>query len=313
MLRVIARRVAIAVPLLLAVATVTFFIVNVLPGDVAQTVLGEEATAEQLARVRAELGLDQPLLVQFWDWLVNAAQGDLGSSLITGLDVTTQLNQRLPVTLSLALGATIVSALVGIALGVLSAVRGGATDKSARTITSVAMAIPGFWLAGLLVLAFAVGMGLFPATGYTSPTTSVGGWLKSMALPVTAVSLASIAGIARQARGAMLQVQSSDYIRTLRATGVPRRTIILKHGLRNAGIPVVTILGLEFATVLSSAVIVEQVFALPGISQLVLGAVFDRDVPVILGVVVYAALIVLIVNLLIDLCYLWLNPKERHS
>lgn len=313
MLKVIARRLAISIPLLLAVATLTFFTVNVLPGDVAQTVLGEEATPEQLAAVRAELGLDQPLLVQYWNWLVSAAQGDLGSSLINGLDVTTQMNQRLPVTLSLALGATVVSAVVGTALGVASAVRGGATDRSARALTSMAMAIPGFWLAGLLVLAFAVWWRLLPATGYTSPAISITEWLRSLALPVAAVALASIAGVARQARGSMLQVLSTDYIRTLRATGIPRRTIILKHALRNAGIPVVTIVGLEFATLLSGAVIVEQVFALPGISQLVLGAVFDRDLPIIMGVVVYASMIVLLVNLLVDLCYLWLNPKERTS
>lgn len=307
----IGKRLSIAIPMLWVIATITFFVVNALPVDVAQNILGDLATQTQVAALRHELGLDRSLWEQYWSWLIGAVHGDFGTSYMDGSSVTQDVLQRLPVTMSLALCATLTSAFLGIVIGTLAAVYGGWIDRVARAVTSAGMAIPGFWAAGLLVLVFAVWLGVLPATGYTNLLESPTQWARGLVLPVAAVALASVASIARQSRASLIQVLGMDYIRSLRAAGIPNSSIIVRHGLRNAAIPVVTILGLEFVSLFSGTIIVEQVFALPGISQLALSAVFQGDTPVILGVVIYATVIVLLLNLAVDICYVWLNPRER--
>jgi peptide/nickel transport system permease protein len=310
-LNVVLKRILITIPTLWAVATLTFIVVNVLPGDVAQNILGDQATAAQLASLRHQLGLDRPFLAQYFDWLGGALHGDLGTSLTSGTPVAQEVVQRLPVTLSLAVCATVFAAVVGTGIGTMAAVRGGKVDQLVRAVTSIGMAVPGFWAAELLVVAFAVHLRVFPATGYTGITDSPPQWALGLVLPVVAVALASLANIARQARASLLQAFGMDYIRTLQSAGIPRSSIVMKHALRNASIPVVTTLGLEFVGLLSGTIIVEQVFTLPGISQLALGAVTQLDTPVIMGIVLFATLIVLVLNLVVDICYVLLNPRGR--
>jgi peptide/nickel transport system permease protein len=313
MLRFIAKRVAIAIPMLLIIATLTFLLVQLLPGDAAQTILGDQATPEQLEQVRTQLGLNLPLYQQYWSWLSGAITGDLGTSLVNGQSVATAISQRSVVTMTLAIGSTLFSAVIGIALGMWAALRGGVVDRTLRVVTSVGMAIPPFWAGLLLVIVFAVWLTVLPANGWVDFSTDPGAWLRSLVLPVIAISIASIATLARQTRAAFQEVLGRDFIRSLRASGLPVGVIAFKHGLRNAGIPVITVLGLQFVSLLGGAIITEQVFALPGIGQLAIGAVQTRDLPVIQGVVLYMTLVVLLVNLILDVAYGWLNPKVRLS
>jgi len=309
--RVIARRLAISVPILLVVATLSFALVHVLPGDPGRVVLGTSATAEQVRAVNQQLGYDRPLVEQYTSWLGDAVQGDLGTSIINGRAVSDDLNSRIPVTLSLAIGATLLSAVLGIALGMVSAIRGGWADRAGQGLAALGLAIPNFWLAVLLVLVFAIKLKWLPAVGYVSYEDSVGQWARYLILPVLAVGVSGITGIARQTRGAMLDVLSRDYIRTLAAAGVPRRSILLKHALRNASIPVISNIGFTFISMLGGAVIIERLFNLPGIGQWTLAVVDNHDLPEIQGVVVYSTAIVLVVNLLADVGAAWLNPKVR--
>lgn len=313
MVRFIASRVAIAIPMLLIIATLTFLLVQLLPGDAAQTILGDQATPEQLDQVRAQLGLDLPLAQQYWNWLSGAVTGDFGTSLVNGQSVSLAISQRSVVTMTLAVGSTIFSAIIGIALGMWAALRGGFVDRALRVITSIGMAIPPFWAGLLLVIVFAVWLRVLPANGWVDFTTDPGAWARSLILPVVAISIASIATLARQTRAAFQEVLGRDFIRSLRASGLPVGIIAFKHGLRNAAIPVITVLGLQFVSLLGGAIITEQVFALPGIGQLAIGAVQARDLPVIQGVVLYMTLVVLAVNLILDVAYGWLNPKVRLS
>lgn len=309
--RVIARRLAISVPILLVVATLSFALVHLLPGDPGRVVLGNSATAEQVRAVNQQLGYDRPLVEQYTSWLGDAVQGDLGTSIINGRAVSDDLNSRIPVTLSLAIGATLLSAVLGIALGMISAIRGGWADRTGQGLAALGLAIPNFWLAVLLVLVFAIKLKWLPAVGYVSYEDSVGQWARYLILPVLAVGVSGITGIARQTRGAMLDVLSRDYVRTLAAAGVPRRSILFKHALRNASIPVISNIGFTFISMLGGAVIIEQLFNLPGIGQWTLAVVDDHDLPEIQGVVVYSTAIVLMVNLVADVAAAWLNPKVR--
>jgi peptide/nickel transport system permease protein len=312
-LRYISRRVFIAVPVLCVIVSLTFFLVQLIPGNVAQTILGQGATAAQIAQVNHALGLDQPIGLRFLAFWGNTLRGDFGVSLVNGQPVLQSIGNALPVTLSLAISATVLTGVVGIALGVFSAVNGGWLDKLVQGSSSVAMALPSFWLAVMLVLVFSVTLRLVPATGYTPITVSPSLWAAGMVLPVIAIGLAGIASISRQTRSAMLETLGKDYIRSLRAQGLPTRSIIYKHALRNASIPIVTNVGFQFIGVLGGAVIIEQVFALPGIGQLTNAAVSQHDLPVVQGAVIVTAGIVLIVNLIVDVLYLILNPKTRRA
>jgi peptide/nickel transport system permease protein len=313
MLRYIARRILIAIPILVIVVSFTFFLVQLIPGNPAQTILGKGATPEAIAQVNHQLGLDQPVGIRFLAFWGNTLRGDFGVSLINGQPVVQSIANALPVTLSLAVCATLLTGILGIALGVLSAVRGGWIDRVVQTGSSIGMALPSFWLAIALVLVFSILLKLLPPTGYTPLLDSPGEWAQGMILPVIAIGLAGIASIGRQTRSAMLETLNKDYIRSLRAQGVPHRSIIYKHALRNASIPIVTNIGFQFIGVLGGAVIIEQVFALPGIGQLTNTAVSQHDIPVVQGAVIVMATIVLLVNLLVDVIYLILNPKTRRA
>ncbi len=313
MLWFVTKRLLTAIPTLFIITSLTFLLVYFLPGDAATTILGDQATPEQLARVRQELGLDQSFGTQYLAYLGSLVQGEFGSSLITKQSVLQAIGQRSTVTLTLAIGATLFSSVIGIALGMWVSLKGGMVDRVLRTITSMGMAIPSFWGGLLLVLLFAVTLNLLPANGYVPVTRDPSRWALSLILPIAAISVAAISTLTRQMRASFQEVLGKDFIRSLRASGLPIRTIAFKHGLRNAAIPVITVIGLQFVALLGGAVITEQVFALPGIGQLVVNAVQQRDIPVVQGVVVYITVVVLLVNLVLDLLQGWLNPKARLS
>lgn len=311
MLIYILRRVAIAVPLVLVIITLAFALVSIMPTDVTTTVLGTDATVAQREALRAQLGLDQPPLVQYFSYLGQVLTGNLGTSLVSGRSVIDEVITRLPVTLTLAMGGTVLCFLIGTVLGSIAARRGGAADTSVRVGASVLLAIPSFWLAVLLVLVFAVILRVLPASGWTPFGVDPGSWAEHLILPLAAIALGSSASIARQTRVAMLANLSKDYISTLRAAGIGEFSVVYKHALRNAAIPVLTVIGLQFVGLFGGAVLIEQVFALPGVGQLALTAVTTGDIPVILGVVVSTSVLILAMNILIDVLYAILNPKAR--
>lgn len=313
MLSLIGRRLALSLPLLVIVPTVTFLLAALIPGDVARTILGADATQAQYLQLRQTLGLNEPLLTRYFTWLGNALHGNLGTSLFWQQPVTSLLDSRLQVTLSLVIGSTALATAVGVVFGVVAALRAGVVGKIVDVIAMVGLAIPNFFLGLLLVTWFAVTLRLFPATGFVPFSQSPGGWLRSIVLPVITLAVPGIAVIAKQTRDAMLEVLDRPFIRTLRAAGVPGRSIIGKHALRNAAIPVVTVTGLIFIASLSGTVLVETVFALPGLGGLVVQATSQHDLPLIQGVAVYFTIAVICVNLLVDLTYSWLDPRVRVS
>jgi peptide/nickel transport system permease protein len=313
MLSLIGRRLALSLPLLVIVPTVTFLLAALIPGDVARTILGADATQAQYLQLRQTLGLNEPLLTRYFAWLGNALHGNLGTSLFWQQPVSSLLDSRLQVTLSLVIGSTALATAVGVVFGVVAALRAGVVGKIVDAIAMVGLAIPNFFLGLLLVTWFAVTLRAFPATGYVPFSQSPGGWLRSIVLPVITLAVPGIAVIAKQTRDAMLEVLDRPFIRTLRAAGVPGRSIIGKHALRNAAIPVVTVTGLIFIASLSGTVLVETVFALPGLGGLVVQATSQHDLPLIQGVAVYFTIAVICVNLLVDLTYSWLDPRVRVS
>jgi peptide/nickel transport system permease protein len=307
-----AQRIALSLVLLWVVVTFTFLLLQFVPGDPAAVILGGQGTPSQIAQLRGQLGLDRPVIAQYGTWLGNVLHADLGRSVISGQSVSSILNQRAPVTISLALAATLVSVVVGVGMGILAAVRGGWVDRTVRFAAGLGAAVPNFWLGALLVLVFSVWLGILPSVGYTSLFRAPVSWARYMVLPIAAVAAASVAGVARQTRASMSMELQSDYVQTLRGAGLSRRSIVYKHALRNASIPIVTVVGWLFVGLLGGAVLVEQVFALPGLGQATVQAISTNDIPVLQGLVIYTTVIVLIVNLLIDLAYAWLNPKVGH-
>jgi peptide/nickel transport system permease protein len=312
-LRLIGHRIAMSIPLLLIVSLIVFALEALVPGDAARTILGENATAQSLAALRDQLGLNDPWTVRYGDWLAGAFHGDLGTSIISGVDVSSSLSTRLGVTLSLLIPSMLLSAVAGIALGFASAVRGGVLGRFIDVVSLLGFALPSFWVALILVAFFAVQLDLLPATGYQELTVSPGGWLKSIILPVLALSLHGITAVAKQTRDSVMEVLEADYVKFLRANGVSERSVRYRHVLRNAAIPVVTSLGLVSVGMLGGAVFIENVFVLPGLGSLATQATLDHDVPVILGVGVFFTLSVIVINLLIDIAYGLLNPKVRVS
>lgn len=313
MLRFILRRLASGAILLFVITTVTYALLYAGGGDIARRLLGQNASQEQVAQRAADLGLDRPLWEQYADWLAGAVGGDLGRSWFTGQLVTTGVTSRLGVTLSLVLGATLVAALLAVVLGVLAAVRGGWVDRFVQFCSVLGFAIPGFLIALGLVLLLAINLGLFRATGYVPASSSVSGWLASVTLPIIALSTSAIAAVAQQVRGSVIDALRRDYVRTLRSRGLGFRRVVYKHVLRNAGGPALSVLAVQFIGLLGGAVIVEQVFAIPGLGQLAVSATTDGDIPIVMGVVLATAVIVVIVNLAIDLLQAVLNPRVRLS
>ena len=313
MLRFVVRRLLSGAVLVVVLSSLAYLLLYISAGNIARNILGQSATEETVELKKQELGLDQPLLTRFGDWVSHALQGDLGVSWFTGQPVTEALTSRLAVTLSLVIGATVVTAVVSVVLGVLAAKRRGWADRLVQVVAVLGFAIPGFLIALGLVLVFAINLGWFEPTGYTQFSESPTGWLSSITLPVIALALGGIAGVSAQIRGSMIDALRLDYVRTLRSRGLSESRVVYKHVLRNAAGPALSVLGLQFVGLLSGAVIIEQIFAIPGLGQVIVGATAQGDIPLVMGVVLVTAVIVVILNLVVDLLQGWLNPKVRLS
>ena len=313
MIRFIVRRLVSGIVLVAAIAVIAFLLLYAGGGDIARNILGPDADQATVDQKAHQLGLDQPLLAQLGDWASGAVRGDFGISWFTGQSVTAALTQRLSVTLTLVLGATLLSALVSVVLGVTAATRRGWLDRVIQVVSVVGHAIPNFLIALALVLIFAIDLGIFQPTGYVPFSVSPTGWLSTAVLPIIALSVGGIAAVSAQVRGATIDALRQDYVRTLRSRGLSPRRIVLKHVLRNAGSPALAILGVQFIGLLGGAVIIEQVFSIPGIGQIAVTATSQGDIPLVMGLVMVTAVLVVVLNLVLDLLQGWLNPKVRLS
>lgn len=309
MIAFVLRRLLFGLSLILFVSTLTFFLVYRDPSTIARNILGEGATQADLDARAAAMGLDRSIFEQFFDWLGHAVIGDFGTSYFSTQQVAEVLATRAPVTLSIVAIGVLISAFISMLLGILAAVRGGGTDRAVQVFSVIGVALPNFWVALMLVVVFAVSLRLLPATGYVAPSVSVSGWIASITLPVAALAISSIAAVTQQVRGAMIDVLDTDYIRTLRAGGVPEHSILFRHALKNAASPALTVLSLQFIGLFGGAIVIEKVFALPGLGTTAVAATLQGDAPVLLGVVAVTVVLVVVVNLLIDLVNGWVNPK----
>jgi peptide/nickel transport system permease protein len=312
MLSYLLRRIATIVPTLVFVTILIFGLQQLLPGDPAVVLAGEERDPNVVAYLRQKLHLDEPLPVRYGYWLKGVLHGDLGESLRMQKPVTALIAEKLPVTIELACLALVVALAIGIPAGIVSAVkRGTAWDYAANAVALWGLSTPNFWLGILLILLFSVTLGWLPASGYVSPFEDWRTNLASMIMPAFVLGNAIAAVLMRHTRSAMLQVLSSEYVRTARAKGLAERNVILKHALRNALIPIITLGALELGTLLSGAVLTEQVFTIPGFGKLIVDAVFNRDYAVVQGVVLFTATAYIVLNLLADIAYMLANPRIR--
>ncbi|WP_173934347.1 ABC transporter permease [Chelativorans sp. Marseille-P2723] len=308
------RRLASALPVLFVVSLVSFVIIAIVPGDVTAEIAGSDSTEIQRAEIRERLGLDRPLHEQALRWYGRLLQGDLGQSFLLNRPVTEAVLERLPVTLSLAGLALVLAIVLGVLLGILAATKHGTwLDQGSMSLALFGLSIPDFWFALVLISVFAVGLGWFPSGGYVPASENFWGWAKSMTLPALALAITQMGVIARMTRSAMLEVMSQDYIRTAKAKGMVRRTVIFKHALRNALIPIITVIGVMTGVLLGGAVVIESVFSLPGVGRLIIGAIQRRDYPIIQGGLLITAAVFVFVNIMVDLAYGWLDPRVRHG
>lgn len=309
MWRTSGMRIVQAVPLLLFVSALTFFLQLFIPGDAARSIGGLTASPQAIAALRHRLHLDQPVWERYWAWLKDAVHGDLGRSISNNESVSGTLNTRLGVTLSLVIATTLLALVVGVVLGMAS-VRGGRATRLAADSASIAgMTIPAFWVGLLGIWIFNTRFDLLPANGYVFFGTSAGGWARSLVLPVAALAFALVTVIAKQTREQFADVLGRDFVRNLRANGVSERSILFKHALRHVSVTVLTVAGNNLIGLLGSAVVIEELFGLPGLGSAAVTAASSGDIPVIQGVAVYFTLIVVGLNLLLDLAIGWLNPQ----
>jgi ABC-type dipeptide/oligopeptide/nickel transport system permease component len=306
MSRYIIRKVLLAIPMLLAMMIFLFLVLQLTPGDPAQVALGESATPENVAKLRQMWQLDDPLYIQIPRFVVNTLRGDLGLSYLTKRPVGAELVQTFPATLQLAASAIVIAAALGIPLGILAATkRGSALDSGIMAISLFGLSVPVFVIGLVAILIFGYRLGWFPVAGRTSPT--------SLILPAVTLALPTAAELARMTRSAMLEQLTQDYLRTARAKGLTGRMVVLGHALRNALIPVVTLLGLRMGALLAGTVVIETVFSWPGLGRLLLDAILARDYPLIRGGVLLIAVVFLAINLLVDLLYAVLDPRIRYG
>jgi len=306
-----AERILAAVPTLLLVVTVVFFAIRTLPGDPAYAILGDSASAEAIAALQARLGLDRPILEQYLQFLGDLATGDLGQSLVSGSSVVEMLGRVLPFTLELALASILLGALLGIPLGIwLALERTRPADSLTRIFSLIGFSMPVFFAAILLILVFAIHWPLFPVMSAGYAETLVGR-LRELVLPAAAGGLSLVAMITRATRSSMLEVLGEDYMRTARAKGAPFRVLIMRHALRNALIPVVTVIGLYFALIIGNSVLIETVFTRPGLGSLIVGSLQNRDYPMVQGLLIAYALIIVLVTLLTDISYGFVDPRVK--
>lgn len=313
MLSYIIRRILLAIPTLIIVGLIVFFLTCVVPGDPVTTMVGD-VPLDVIKTIRSEWGLDQPLYVQFPKWFFSMIRGNLGISTSTGMPVKELLLQRMPLTISLAILTIIVGIIIAIPLGVVSAYRQNTVIDSMSVILAVFwLSVPSFLLGFILILLFSVYLGWFPTSGYVPLSSGFIPYIKHIILPVLALGAAQSAQIVRMTRTSMLEVLRENYIQTARAKGLKERVVILKHALRNALIPVVTVVGVALAILLGGIITIEVVFSLPGMGRLLITAVQRRDYPVIQGIVIWISFAYILINLIVDLLYAKINPKITYS
>ena len=316
MTQYVLRRLGDLVFVLFGVSVLIFLMIRFIPGDAVAIMLGAntDITPDRVQNLREQLGLHLPLHVQYWDWLKGVLRGDLGNSIWTGTPVSREIAARLPVTLEITGLALVVAIVLAIPLGVIAArARGTAGDVVVRVLAIVGLTVPSFWVGVMLLYVFSVQFPSWPSIGYVPFSQDPGGNLARMVLPVIAVSLPMIAGLTRILRSSLLEVLGSDFVRTARSKGATERSVLYKHAMRNALIPVVTVIGVQVGYLLSGVVVIEQVFAIPGVGRLVIGAINERNYPLIQGIILVVTAIFVFVNLLVDLAYAWIDPRVEYS
>lgn len=310
----ILRRLISMIPVLFIVSLIVFSLLHLTPGDPAQSMLGEEATPESIAALRGELGLDQPLPVQYAKWAASVLQGDLGRSIRSNQPVSEAIIARLPVTIELAILSVLISLAIALPVGVIAAMRRNSpVDTASTTVALLGVSIPNFFLAILLIFLFSVRLGWLSPIGYTPILEDPVDNLKRMIMPAITLGTALSAIVMRMTRSSLLEVLDQDYVRTARAKGLREARVVRIHALKNAMVPVVTVVGLQIGGLLGGTIITETIFVLPGIGRLLVDAIFQRDFPLVQGVVLFAALAFLFANLAVDLLYAYIDPRIRYS
>lgn len=308
------RRLGTTVPVLVVVSLIVFSIIHLTPGDPVSIMLREEADPAAATALRKALGLDRPLPIQYLTWVGRVVRGELGRSIRTNQPVAEAILERLPVTLSLAGASTLLALAVALPAGILSAVRRNSVADVAGTLAALSgISLPNFWLATLLIFLFSLRLGWLPPLGYVSPAKDLSAGLRSLILPAITLGTAMAAVVMRMTRSSLLEVLQLDFIRTARAKGLGGAGILLRHALCNALIPVVTVVGLQAGALLGGAIITETIFALPGVGRLLVDAIFQRDFPIVQGVVLLLAVNFLLVNLMVDVAYAYLDPRIRYG
>jgi peptide/nickel transport system permease protein len=311
--RYVLKRLVVAIPSLLIATLIVFTLPRLIPGDVVQLMLEEKAYAKDLEELRAKLGLDRPIYLQYFEWLGRVVRADLGESLWTKRPVVEELARRLPVTLTLGVIAIVFAVLIALPVGVISAIRQDTLkDYAARSAAILGLSVPGFWLATLVIVLPAIWWGWRPATGFTEFTTDPLGYLGQFLLPGLILGIAAAAALMRLTRGMLLEVLRQDYVRTAWAKGLRERVIVIKHSLRNALIPVLTVLGIQVSTIVGGTVIIELIFGFPGMGRFLFEAIIQRDYPVIQGVNLVIVSVIVLVNLTVDALYAVLDPRIRY-
>ena len=314
MLLYVARRIGVGILVFISVTAICYILYNLRGGyAIAFNILGADATPGEVELKASALGLDRPFAVQYFDWFTGLFRGDLGQSFVSSQAVTAIMATRVPVTLSLVLLTLVLTIVFSVVLGVLAATRGGLIDRIVQGLSVVIGAVPGYWLALVLVIVFSLNLGLFPATGFIPITRSITGWLSTIFLPSVAIALGAIFGLAVWIRSSIIDMRRQDFVRTLRSRGLTSRAIMYRHVLRNAAAPTVQILGLQIIGLLGGAIIVERIFALPGIGTMSLNAGQTGDIPVVLGGVTFFVVVIVIINILVDVLNGFLDPKARIS
>ena len=314
MLRVVVRGLIGAVPVLLLVSLITFALMRFIPGDPSAAIAGISATPQQIEAIRRDLGLDQPLLPQLLRWYAGMLHGDLGRSILLGRDVVGATLERLPVTLALSAYALVLTLVFGLAFGIVAALRQNSwVDQAAMMLSMLGISVPNFFLGLMMIILFSVQLGWLPTGGYVAFTQNPWEWFRTSTMPAVSLALLQMGLLARITRSTMLEVLRQDYVRTARAKGLPERTVVLKHALANALIPITTVVGIVISLLISGAVVTETLFSIPGMGQLLTSAVLNRDYPMVQGALLLVTAFLVLINIAVDMCYALLDPRVRYE
>ncbi len=314
MIEFILRRLLVAAPVLLLVSLIAASIMQLVPGDPAALIAGQNASDLEIAAVRAQLGLDRPFIARLGAWYVDLAHGSLGESILLNRPVTQAIAERVPVTLALAGFALLLTVAIGLPCGIVAAVRANTwVDQAVLTFALIGVSVPNFWLSLMLIVLFGVMLDWLPAGGYVPFADDPVGWARCLILPAFSLALLQVGLLARITRATLLEVLQQDYVRTARAKGLPTRSVIGKHALKNVMVPVVTVIGISFGLLLSGSVVIETVYSIPGMGRLLANAVFGRDYPLIQGGLVVTAAVLVLLNLVVDVLYAVIDPRVRYD